>query len=203
MRLSRSKLCLLSLCVLSCLGALAQTNTWPTIQPVHEEHTVVIPNKDVDTPFLVYIKDVAGVSVYKLECHNGYYDDDSEIKFSGAFQCALFAIKGITLTSWNLLVADSDQRSTDWWNRGRMLSNQLRGECLAYPEYSTLRHFKMRGMLITFGFTNLGWSDTKDQQGNPLLEKFTFIVDVVPDKAAQSPTAEPATGPSPPTSCYP
>jgi hypothetical protein len=184
--------------------SLAQTNNWPAVEPLHEKQTFADAASDADTPFLAFIKDVKGVPAYKLECHNGNYDENSGYNFSGTFQCALFAVSGDRRRTWNLLaVSNKDEQSTDWWNRGRMLSNQLRGECLAYPEYSTLRHFKLRGMLVTLQFTDIEWSTTKDQQGNPLLEKFTFTFDVVPDQTAQSPAAEPAAGPTPPSSCYP
>ena len=48
-----------------------------------------------------------------------------------------------------------------------MRAAQLRGKCLAYPEYSTDRHFKLRGMLITLQFSGMEWSAARDQQGNP------------------------------------
>lgn len=186
-------------------GLPGQAHSWPVIKPLKESHTFINPGgNDADTPFLGYIKNTRGVPVYKVECHNGNYEDESEINFSGDFQCALFAVKGNSLASGDLLATNAkDEQSTDWWNRGRMRSTQLQGKCLTYPEYSTIRHFRVRGMLITFGFTDLGWSDSKDRQGNLLLEKFTFTLDVIPDKTAQSPTAEQAAGPPPPSSCYP
>jgi hypothetical protein len=190
---------------MSPFGLRAEANNWPVVQPLRETRTFVNPGRDnADTPFLTLIKDSEGVPIYKLECHNGNYDDESEIDFSGDFHCALFAVKGDTLKSANLLAANTrDERSRDWWNRGRMRSEQLRGECLAYPEYSTVRHFRLRQMLITLRFTDIAWSASKDQQNNPLLGKFTFTVDVVPEKTAHSQTAELAAGPKPPRPCYP
>jgi hypothetical protein len=197
------KICCLFLWLVSGSGLLVQTAPWPNIQPLHESHKFIEPGRGKDTPLLALIKKASGGPVYKVECHNGNYDDESEINFSGDFQCALFGVSGGKGTTGNLLaVNNKDEQSTDWWNRGRMLSHQLRGECLAYPEYSTLRHFKIRGMLVTLRFTDMEWSTTKDQQG-PLLEKFTFTLDVVPDGTAQTSTAQPAAGPKPPRSCYP
>lgn len=200
----RHKVCFLFLWLLSAGGLRAQIASWPNIQALHESYTFIEPGRDKDTPFLAFIKNASGVPAYKLECHNGNYKDESEINFSGDFQCALFGLSGGKTTTWTLLaVSNKDEESTDWWNRGRMLSYQLRGECLAYPEYSTLRHFKLRGMLVTLQFTNIEWSTAKDQQGNSLLQRFTFTLDVVPDKTAQSSAAEPAAGAKPPRSCYP
>ena len=191
--------------MVSAFGLRAQVHSWLVIKPVKDSHTFINPREqNTDAPFLAVIKDVYGVPVYRVECHNGNYDGESEINFSGDFQCALFAVNGNGLASGNLLAGNTrDEQSTDWWNRGRMRSAQLRGKCLAYPEYSTNRHFKLRGMLITLRFTNIEWGSKKDQQGNPMLAKFTFTLDVVPDRAAQSSKAELSAGPKPPTSCYP
>jgi len=85
------------------------------------------------------------------------------MNLSGDFQCGLFALKGTTRTSGNLLAADTkNELSTDWWNRGRMRAAQLRGECLKHPEYSTDRRFKLRGMLLTLRIADVKWSTRKD-----------------------------------------
>ena len=182
-------------------GSYGQQNTWPVIRPLHT-HMLVNTGKDI--PFVSLIKDSRGRSVYKFECHNGNYEDESEINFSGDFQCALFAISGSTPASGNLLAANNqNEQSTDWWNRGRVRSAQFRGECSAYPEYSTNRHFKLRGMLITLQFNNIEWSERKDESNNPAVRQFTVILDVTPDKTATSPSAELPAGAAPPGSCYP
>jgi len=196
-------LCCVVLVLMSQFPLLAQTKSWPLVEPLREQQTFNdLGKNNADTPFLVFLKDAKGASVYKLECHNGNYENESEISFSGAFQCVLFAVEGTKLTSGNLLAVDNkDERSTDWFNRGRMLSEQLRGECAGYPEYETVRHFKLRGMLITFQFTDLEWTKPNDQN-KPQLNKFTFGVSVVPDKSAQTAAAEPVKGAKPPNSCY-
>lgn len=178
---------------------------WPKVQSFSKIwHIPDTSETDADTPVLAYIRDMKGTPVYKLECHSGDYSDQSEMNFSGDFQCALFAVKGNTLVSGNLLAANTkNEQSADWWNRGRMRSVQLRGECLKYPEYSTVRHFKLRGMLLTLRFAEVEWSSAKDQQNNPLVGKFTFTANVVPDPTVKSSRAEEVEGPAPPTSCYP
>jgi len=183
----------------------AQTSDWPTIQALHETYTFTYTRDTTDTPVLAFIKDDAGAPRYKLECHSGGYDDDSETNYSGDLQCVLFALdehaKPITV---NLLAVETkNEQSSSWWNRGRMLSSQLRGRCLSYPEYSTDRHFKLRGMLMSLRFSSVVWSEERDTLGSPLIKKFVLHVDAVPDKAAVSSTAELPQGPEPPTSCYP
>ncbi len=183
----------------------AQASKWPVIRPLEGKKVFINPGKNnTDTPFMAFIKDSDGVPVYKLECHNGNYEGESEMNFSGDFQCALFAVKGTTRTSGNLLAADTkNELSTDWGNRGRMRAAQFRGECLKFTEYSTNRRFKLRGMLLTLRFADVKWGPRKDQQGEPVLAGFTFLVKVVPDESAQSSRTELPAGPKPRSDCYP
>jgi hypothetical protein len=176
---------------------------WSVIQAVHAEYQFVLPQDPAaDLPsFMVYLKDSAGTSRYKFECHGGGYPDDSEMTWSGDFQCALFPYRGDTVTPVNLLAVDThEEQSVDWHNRGRMSAGQLQGDCLQYPEYSTLRHFRLRGMDLTLAYTDIAW--TQGPKG-PKLQKFTFTVDAAPDKDAKTPVAIAADGPSPPKECYP
>lgn len=178
--------------------AVAPPQGWTPVQPLHAEYRFVLPEKaEEDTPFSVYFMDGSGNKVYRFECHRGNYDDTSEMSWSGDFQCALFPFKKDTLTPVNVLaVDDRHEQSVDWWNRGRLLAKQLQGECLQYPEYSALRHFKLRGMDLTLGYSDIAWQGGK-------LAKFTLRLDVTPDADAKSPMAEPAEGPKPPKGCYP
>jgi hypothetical protein len=176
---------------------------WPVIQAAHAEYQFVMPQTAAaDLPsFTVYIEDPAGTSRYKFECHAGGYPDDSEMTWTGDFQCALFPYRGDTVTPVNLLAVDThEEQSVDWRNRGRMLAAQLQGDCLQYPEYGTLRHFHLRGMDVTLAYTDVVWT-----QGSkaPQLQKFTLTLDAVPDKDAKTPMAEAAAGASPPKECYP
>jgi hypothetical protein len=180
-------------------------DNWPVIRPLAERRVFTDPGQDnMDRPFVSFIRNVDGIPVYKVECHNGNYDDQSEMNFSGDLQCALFAVDGRVRVSGNLLAADTpNEASTDWWNRGSMRSIQLRGECLKYPEYSTTRHFKLRGMILTLGFAEIEWSSGKDQHTDPVMARFTLLVNAVADPTANSSRAEVANGPAPPKSCYP
>ena len=198
------KVMLLSLLVFINMGTSTVTPEWPMVRPVHEKRVFVDPEGKTDTPLTVFLHDTRGVPVYKLECHNGNYGVESGIWYSGDFQCALFALKGASLASGDLLAANTkDELSSDWWNRGRMRAAQLRGACLAYPEYSTDRHFKLRGMLLTLHFADMKWDPRKDKQNEPRLAKFTFLLRVVPDESVQSSRAELPPGPKPPSACYP
>jgi len=177
--------------------ASAPPQGWTPVRVLHAEYEYVQPKAGEDVPFIAFLVDGAGNKVYKFECHADDYADLSEMSWSGPFQCALFPFRIDTVSPVNVLaVDDKDEQSTDWFNRGRLMDYQLQGECLKYPEYSTLRHFKLRGMDLTLGYSDIVWQGGK-------LTKFTLHLDVTPDADAKSPMAEPAEGPKPPRGCYP
>lgn len=172
--------------------------SWPEVQSLAQ--TFRIPDVSVtnaDTPATASILDLKGRPIYKLECHNGNYSDQSRMNFSGTFQCALFAMKGGSSYGWNLL-ADRNQQDSDWGNRGRMLSEQLRGSCAGWPGYGSVRVFRLRGMKITFTFKDLKW---KPVQHEERLATFTFEVNVVRDPTAKTAEAEILKVPKAPRSC--
>lgn len=183
--------------------ASASNQPWPSIASTRAIYEWKNPEKaGVDTPFVSYIRSPSGTPLYKLECHDGDYDDDSELDFSGVFQCALFALQGPPSAFADLLAANTkDEQSSDWWNRGRVLADQLQESCLEFPEYSTSRHFRLRGMKITLGITNITWSLSISRTIAPA--KFTMTFEAEPDAKARAPEAELPGGPVPPKSCYP
>ncbi|MGH8369635.1 MAG: hypothetical protein ACRESC_01520, partial [Gammaproteobacteria bacterium] len=206
-KLSNSWLLLYSLIILSIISFCrsAKAENWPLVEPLYKTRTYVNPGRqNMDTKMILYIKNINGNPVYKFECHNGNYDDDTEMDFSGDFQCALFGLRDNSVITGNLLAANTpNEQNSTWWNRGRMRAIQLQGKCLAYPEYSTNRHFKLRGMLITFEFKGIEWDEDKDGENHRSFKKFTVTIDVAIDKSAHSSRAELAIGPKPPESCYP
>jgi hypothetical protein len=165
---------------------------WPPVLPVHRVLTFIHPGQNGrDTPALVLVPRQEGGTVYKLECHNGNYDDEREMSFSGDFQCALYALQGGRVSSGNLL-ADSTH------DRGRMLSVQLSDRCGSYPEFGLVRHFRVRGMRVTLEFEDLQWSTSSGGEG---LDQFTVDLTVEPDQSALTETSEMAAAPRPPTGC--
>ena len=187
-------------------SASAQPPSWPSVKPTQAAQT--FKESRADTPFFLIIDGRSGAPAYKLECHNGNYEDTSEITFSGDFQCALFELnENGTVVSWNLLATDEPaQQRSDWFNRGRMTGSQLFGSCGAVPEYGMVRHFSLRGMLITFQFSDLVWSKYKrplrrsQSQSNPQLQQFSFNVSVIVDGTAQTASAKAVQG-TPASTC--
>lgn len=178
-----------------------QAGGWPAIAPISSEHSYVDDLKGNDTPFVLVVRDVAGNPVYRLECHNGDYDNVSGFNFSGDFDCALFALSSGVPSSHDLLATNAEAKvGRDWYNRGRMLAGQLWEGCEAVPEYGAVRHFMLRGMLITFEFKDLTWFPFEDFH-RPRLRAFTFAVSFVVDSQAQTALAAPVGEPMPSGRC--
>jgi hypothetical protein len=191
---------------MSAMGLNPRAVKWPVIVPVHASVTFGDPGKnDTDTPFSTLVNDQGGRPAYKVACHNGYYDSkNSKINYSSDFQCALLSQGADTLeeTDFNLLVSPTKlEESSDDNNRGVMTAAQLAGRCADYPEYGAVRNFRLRGMVVTFKFTNLAWASAS--QGVARLSAFTFGLSVVPDSSAHTARAEVVHVAKPPRSCNP
>lgn len=115
---------------------------WPLVQRIERQTTIVFGRFGGDTPFVLDVNDSSGRVVYRLECHNGDYEDQTVMNFSGDFQCALFAVKKGKRMSGNLLVPeDARAQNSDWLNRGRMVARQLMSDCEKYAEYGAVSSF--------------------------------------------------------------
>jgi hypothetical protein len=175
--------------------------SWPSIQPVTRSYTFVAKDGLSDYPVVLLIPTTQGLPAYRLECHSGDYDGEYVIYFSGTFHCGLFAVRGDKVESWNLLANSTKaEQSSDWFNRGRMISDQLLGDCGDFAEYGRIRHFRMRGMQVTLQFTDLRWRLPQNPQ-NPELQQFTVVVTFAPDATANSATSERTTARRPPHAC--
>jgi hypothetical protein len=81
-----------------------------------------------------------------------------------------------------------------------MTASQLFGSCGTVPEYGMVRHFSLRGMLITFQFSDLVWSKQRRplrrslSQAHPQLQQFSFTVSVIVDGTAQTASAKAVQG---------
>lgn len=186
-------------------NATAYADNWPAVKSLYERHTFIAPGKDGgDTPFVADVQSAAGAPLYRLECHNPNYRGDPAASYTGYFQCRLQVLKDGKRVGANLLATDTpDEQGQEWHNRGRLRLVQLLGQCIAFPEYSMTRHFRLRGLLLTLQLSDVEWSPRRDAQGYPLVDQFTVIAQVDPDETAQSATAEPALGNPPPPFCYP
>jgi hypothetical protein len=174
---------------------------WPHIAPLLSAYNFrdLVPGKD--TPVVEILKDVGGVPRYRLECHNGNYDGESIISFSGTLHCAVVAIAGKIISGNLLAEAIPAQQRSDWLNRGRFLATQLRKPCSAYREYGTDRTFRFRGLKLTLRLRDIEWS--QGSQPTPTRPTgFTLDIAASYDAAATTATADRTSLPAPPSECF-
>ena len=168
--------------------ALGQSSThWPQIIETQREYEFS-QKSGQDTPVLLALKDIDYRDAYRFECHNGDYNEDRPITFSGFFQCAIFALKDGAIASDNLLAARTpDEQHSDWMNRGRFLLQQLRGSCAEIPEYGSTRTFRFRNISVRLQITDL----VLDSHDGGVAKRFRVKLSVVPDQTAASSAAVP------------
>jgi hypothetical protein len=195
-------LCSLLLMCATNAHAAERQRPWPHMAPFESTYRFHNLASGQDTPVLLTLKDVRGVPRYRLECHNGDYNGEWVISFSGTLHCAVVAIDGDKITSWNLLAEDTPaQQSSDWSNRGRFLSTHLRKPCSAYREYGLDRTFSFRGLKFTLRLRELEWSD-QSQQGRSRLTGFTLEIAARYDAHATTASAAHVSLPAPPRECF-
>ncbi|MDA2924148.1 hypothetical protein MYX65_05745 [Acidobacteria bacterium AH-259-L09] len=163
------------------------TNGWPSIVPLQESISFADASKSAVT---IRIVSPEGKPLYLLECHNGEYEDPDFV-YSGDFHCRLTST--YSQDYYTTLLTENPNQTADWNNRGRVLARELLGNCGDYPEYGRVRHFRLRGMRITFTFSELIFKLSKDANFPDLkeLQSFRFTVRVERDVAASSEIAEP------------
>src|SRR5260221_4153629 len=123
----------------------AGSPSWPVVQTLHRSFVIQEPSKAVVQTF---IHDNSGADLYLFICRTG--DDESVpgVNYVGDLDCRLMEAKGGEREE-NLLLETHAPDVAAWYSRGRMLADELSGACAKYPEYGRLRHFRLRGMLLT------------------------------------------------------
>lgn len=132
-------------------------------------------------PFL----DTAGKLRYTLACKGGATEftdrlaNQSGMQFPGTLTCVLN--EGNAIVEGSLLAEDG---VAIWHTRGAWWeSHTLLGKCGEYPEFGRVRHFRLRGFLLT-----LKAEDIEAQGGE--LKFFTLAISVKRDPSATSGVAE-------------
>ncbi len=179
---------------------------WPEVKPFRK--SFYFPDA-AKAAAIVYISGQDGKPLYLLECHAGLYSGkdsdyiDKDFDYSGDFHCQFRSLRGPK--DYRDLLHDAIFIEKEWWSRGRMLADQLWGNCSAYPEYGAVRQFRLRGMHLTLKFDKLEFapstqpnSETAAKASSPQLKSFGFQVEVQSDPTALSAIAEPVPFAEPP-----
>ena len=131
------------------VSASEPARAWPNIQQVDITFSLNW-NDDkvhVDAP----IFGVDGKVLYRLICRgvsDKYLDQIDQklgVNYVGPLMCILN--EGNIESDLSLLREGSDKA---WFTRGQFRESELMGKCGDYPEYGRLRHFHLRGFVLTF-----------------------------------------------------
>jgi len=184
-RLGLSLVCAISVTIL--VRGVA-TASWPEVAPFSAN----IYFGDADSASATFtIFDLRGGPAYLLECHAWTYQDP-EFDYSGDWECRLRSTQ--EKHAYSTLLTDVPHPTRDWQSRARFLADQLVEKCAEYPEYARLRHFRLRGMKLTFLLEDIQFR-TQAVPSLPGIERpafkaFRFKLEVERDPSATSEIAE-------------
>ena len=176
--------------------------SWPRIAPLKrsfEFHNLPEIEPSVD----LKIRSPKGKPLYRLLCHSDdykrgpdlqYRDENSD--FGGVLGCHLFSLYD-QRNLGNLFLFDPLEPYYIW-TRAVLNAGDVFGPCAGYPEHGALRHFRLRGMEITFRYSDIVFDDPKPGASVPAIRSFHFEVRVTSDPAAISSIAEGVAVRSPP-----
>lgn len=180
---------------LLCLDGLAQANPpeWTLVREMEETFEVAQPSAAV---IKTYVQSHDGQPLYLFVCRAGLdeYFDTLGINYAGDLDCRLMPAE-LGEVEVNLLVETSGLAA--WYSRGRMFAKELYGSCGDYPEYGRLRHFRLRGMLITLRFFDPQFVSIQGEAAigrrPPVrLQSYKLSFTVEPDPRATGARAEPS-----------
>lgn len=127
---------------------------WPVI--VGFDFEIKIDANSEKIFFSIPIRNRAGKVLYTLACIGGStpYLDDLGGKMDENFNSPMcfFLGEGEKDVTGKLLCEDG---AAHWFSRGQIYYPELLGACGDYPEFGKVRHFRLRGMLLTIKFQNI------------------------------------------------
>jgi len=186
----------LIVCALFPLASFAG-HSWPEVTPVEKDF-------QIDSISDAYVSfEVTGKNaeiLYRFECATPNVASKRKIQFDymGGFECRLWSPADETRST--LLIENS--HDNDWQSRGRFAAYEVVGSCAEYPEFGRIRHFRLRGMLLTLTLNHIRLAPpTTTAKGKVGWEfvSFHLRVSVRSDPSAKSAICEPPNVMEPPT----
>lgn len=193
------------------LAVPTQTFRWPEVIPVRT--SFLFPDA-WRAAAAVEIKGINGVPIYRLQCYGEQakrspYDLrlHADALYSGEFDCHLYSLSDPTAP--DTLLTEPTLAVGEAYSRAVVDASELVGACANYPEYGLVRHFRLRGMMITFRYSDVRTKKELTSGGAPYppgtprvelpeLTSFRVIVAIASDPTAVSPTSEPVPFAPPP-----
>jgi hypothetical protein len=181
---------LILLPLLVCQSQIEYRTDWPGIADL--DTAIAINALSERIHFELPLKGHTGKTLYTIFCRGGsteYLDslcDRTGVNYCGAL--CFFLVEGSPdetgslQSNWNLLCEDG---SAHWYSRGQIMDySELVGACGDYPEYGNLRHFRLRGLELTFQFKNI----TADDSGR--ATSFIAVISAHPDSTVTASITE-------------
>jgi hypothetical protein len=173
--------------LISVMGGVLRTS-WPAIAPTNKIFRISDPSHAL---IKTYLRSPSGKPLYLFVCRAGRdeYADSLGVNYAGDLDCRLVPAS-LGEVEMNLLVEQAGLAA--WYSRGRMNASDLYGPCATYPEYGTVRHFRLRGMKLTIRFTDVAFAEEVIGSGNDALmagkslRGYMVRLTAVPDSAASS-----------------
>lgn len=169
---------------------------WPEMETVRRTFRF----SDVEQATVsLYLRNPHGMPVYWFGCHSADFAGkpsdpfhDDAWNYYGEFDCHLHALSD--KNGFNLLSYSATDHLENF-SRAVTFSEELEGRCADYPDWGRVRIIRVRGMLVTLKFSDLGYGQDFDTSGNRKLKggamrSFRFDVQIVNDEGARSPFAE-------------
>lgn len=166
----------------------AAAGTWPAVQPLDARFEIT----DADhAAVAVEIAGDGGSALYRLSCRTGDQppprSDGSSLVYMGDLDCHLMDATAPPASAENLLRETHAGGWPAWMSRGQMYGAQITTACANYPEYGRVRHFRLRGMLLTLRFEAPMF---REPAAFPMLKSYTLQVRVERDESATSDIAQ-------------
>jgi len=179
----------------------ASGSRWPKVLPLDKAYVISDPQHAV---VKTKILGEAGQPLYLFVCRTWADESVPGVIYTDDLDCRLLE------ASWGEIEANlllETPKVAAWYSRGRMLAEQLAGDCANYPEYGRVRHFRLRGMRLTLEFDDVVF-EHESVGARPRMKSYTLRLRVDPDTAALRDIAESSgyldphrTNPDDPRSC--
>ena len=166
-------------------------NKWPKILPMNKT-VQFIAGKNTSSKIKIMGKNEK--PLYLLESYiNAWEFDSNDFNYSGDFECRLTSLQGDN-NGYPTLLTNNPNPARDWDSRGRFLLEDILGRRADYPEYGRLRHFRLRGMVLTLFIKNIEVSQGSQFKNGPgnlgKIKKLELEITVTPDSTAKLGIAE-------------
>jgi hypothetical protein len=138
------------------------------------------------------IRGAGQAPLYHVACHAYGFEGDTAFDYSGDFECRLTSMYSEEEVS--TLFTENWRQTRDWESRARFLAEELVGRCAAYPEHGLVRHFRLRGMLVTLSISRPLLDSMLIPEIPEMrlgLKSFHFSIAVAKDSTARTSIAEP------------